>query len=445
MSSAEPTPAPVPGSPDRAPGPAERPKPTHRSSTGYLGALWILSPLMPGLIAVVTVGWYLLLTPLPWGADAKPTDPGWAMVVGLGVTAVAWLGGAFFARALVSAPRAQLRLYADLLERSRSLRERTVGIEAKGTEAKQSLVEAVSQLDYVDEELEGSGEGPALRWALASGYMSVMRSLHRTEEALIMVESPDAVIGDAIHDALCLEGSAIGNRERLGGILRVALDHLSPASSAFLLAGATPTPKAGGELNERIARQALREVRFAINEYRDDRHGGLVRARNKLVWTQLAVGIATYLLLALALVAAVPVPQVLAVATFYLVGGVVGLFNRLRIEAGRTAAVEDFGLSMARLIVTPLVSGLAAVAGVYLVAVAPSLFPTGSGDVPPPPTLTEVFDIGTNAVGLVYAAIFGLFPSTLTNRLASASSRLERDIASTDAASAGTVSTDENA
>jgi hypothetical protein len=399
---------------------------------------------MPGLIAVVTVGWYLLLTPLPWGPEAKPTDPGWAIAVGLGVTAVVWLGGGVFARALVSAPRAQLRLYADLLERSRSLRERTVGIEAKGAEAKQSLVEAVSQLEYVDEELEGTGEGPALRWALASGYMSVMRSLHRTEEALFMVESTDAVVGDTLHDALCLEGSAIGNRERLGAILRVALDHLSPASSAFLVAGATPAPKANGELNERIARQALREVRFAINEYRDDRFGGLVRARNRLVWTQLAVGIATYLLLALALVAAVPVPQVLAVATFYLVGGVVGLFNRLRIEAGRTAAVEDFGLSMARLIVTPLVSGLAAVAGVYLVAVAPSLFPTGPDAAPDPPSLTEVFDIGTNAVGLVYAAIFGLVPSTLTNRLASASARLERDIASTDAASSGTASTDEN-
>ncbi len=96
---------------------------------------------------------------------------------------------------------------------------------------------------------------------------------------------------------------------------------------------------------------------------------------------------------------------------------------------------------MARLVVTPLLSGLAAVAGVYLVAVAPSLFPTGqlrarsSADAHP----RRVFDLGTNAVGLVYAAIFGLAPNTLTNRLADASTRLERDIQSTDAASGGTA------
>jgi hypothetical protein len=344
----------------------------------------------------------------------------------------------------VSAPRAQLRLYADLLERGRSLRERVDALATPAAELRQNVEEAQSQLDYVDEELEGSGEGPALRWALASGYMSVMRSLHRAEEALVMVQAQDAVVGDALHDALCLEGSAIGNRDRLSGILRVALDRLSPASSAFLAAGTPGATRADGKLSELEARQALREVRFAINEYRDDRHASLARARNRLVWTQLAVGVATYLLLGLALVAAVPVPQILAVSAFYLVGAVVGLFNRLRIEAGRTAAVEDFGLSMARLVVTPLVSGLAAVAGVYFVAVAPSLFPTGPDAAPDPPSLTEVFDISTNAVGLVYAAIFGLAPSTLTNRLASASAKLERDIASTDAASTGASANDDN-
>ena len=43
----------------------------------------------------------------------------------------------------------------------------------------------------------------------------------------------------------------------------------------------------------------------------------------------------------------------------------------------------------------------------------------------------KVFDLGTNAVGLVYAAIFGLAPNLLTNRLAAASARIEREIAST--------------
>ena len=128
-------------------------------------------------------------------------------------------------------------------------------------------------------------------------------------------------------------------------------------------------------MDKDVARQTLREVRFAINQYVEDKLGSLLRARNRLIWTMLAVGAATYLLLGLALAAAVPVPQVLAVTVLYLVGAIVGLFNRLRLEVGRSGAVEDFGLSMARLVVTPLLSGLAAVAGVYLVAVAPSCSP----------------------------------------------------------------------
>ena len=49
-------PAPVAAAP--VPQPVERPR---GSSTGYLGALWIIAPLMPGLAAVVTVGTYLFL------------------------------------------------------------------------------------------------------------------------------------------------------------------------------------------------------------------------------------------------------------------------------------------------------------------------------------------------------------------------------------------------
>jgi hypothetical protein len=298
-----------------------------------------------------------------------------------------------------------------------------------GTE--DTLAEANAHLDYVHNQLEGDRAGPSLRWAIATGYLEVLSSLHRAEEALIVVESTEAAVGDALHDALSIEDSTIDNRERLARILRAGLDAICPDTSVFLVAG-TPAPSNPiPPLDKEVARQALREVRFAVNQYVEDKLGSLLRARNRLIWTMLTVGVATYLLLALALAAAVPVPQILAVSVFYLVGAIVGLFNRLRVEVGRREAVEDFGLSMARLVVTPLLSGVAAVAGVYLVAVAPSLFPTGQQAAPPPPTLTQVFDLGTNAVGLVYAAIFGLAPNTLTNRLAAASARVEQEIAST--------------
>ena len=398
--------------------------------SGYVGALFIIAPLMPGLVAVVTVAWYLLLTPLPWSASSAPANPGSAIVVGLVATAVVWFGGGVLARPMVTARRAQQRLYADLLERSRSLMERAQGIDAPpGTE--EALSEANAQLAYVHDELESDGSRASIRWALATGYLSVLSSLHRAEEALIVVEPSDAVVGDALHDALSLEDSTIDNSDRLLRILRSALDAICPDTAVFLIAGTPAQTKPEPLMDKDVARQTLREVRFAINQYVEDKLGSLLRARNRLIWTMLAVGGATYLLLGLALAAAVPVPQVLAVTVFYLVGAIVGLFNRLRVEVGRSGAVEDFGLSMARLVVTPLLSGLAAVAGVYLVAVAPSLFPTGQTAAPLPPTLTHVFDLGTNAVGLVYAAIFGLAPNTLTNQLAAASGRIEREIAST--------------
>ena len=61
------------------------------------------------------------------------------------------------------------------------------------------------------------------------------------------------------------------------------------------------------------------------------------------------------------------------IAVLYLVGALAGLLNRLRIESSRSSAVEDFGLHLARLIATPLLSGLAGVAGVYLVAKTPEM------------------------------------------------------------------------
>jgi hypothetical protein len=195
-------------------------------------------------------------------------------------------------------------------------------------------------------------------------------------------------------------------------------------------------------INENQAREALREVRHALNEFRDDRHDGLIRARNRLVWTMLAVGVTTYLLLSLALVAGVPVKYIQSVAVLYLIGAIVGLFNRLRIEAGQSSAVEDFGLSQARLVVTPLVSGLAAVAGVYLIAALPALLPTGATPAAEPPDLSVVYDLAANSMAIVYAAIFGLAPSSLTSRLAMASARLEKDLQSTEAASPGTAATE---
>ncbi len=395
---------------------------------GYLAALWLIGPLMPGLAAVVTVLVYLLLPANATGA--APADPALAVVAGLGTTVVAWLLLGFAARPMTAAAKVQPRFYNELKERYQQLHDR---LRALSAESDPAAVEARTQIRVADELLTGAGGGPALRWALAHGYVSVLRALHRAEEALLMVEPQDGLVGEALHDELSLEGSTIGDRERLQGILRAATYKLSAgAGPAFLPPEHGTTQRPVDALTLPEAREALREVRHAINSFRDDARDGLVRARNRLVWTMLAVAVATYLLLGLVLILDAATIYVGTAAAFYLVGAIIGLFDRLRVEASRTSAVEDFGLYQARLVATPLISGLAALAGVYLVSVAPSLLPsvgtTAGQQLGQATPLTTVFDLSQNQIGLVYAAIFGLAPETLTGGLRQQADRLERDL-----------------
>jgi len=112
-----------------------------------------------------------------------------------------------------------------------------------------------------------------------------------------------------------------------------------------------------------IARRLIRQVRRAINEYRDDRRLALVRARNQLLKTIILTALVTYLLVALAVLSGVPRPAFTSAIACFLIGATVGLFNRLYLDASTETAVEDYGLSAARLLHTPLLCGLAAVFG----------------------------------------------------------------------------------
>ena len=240
--------------------------------------------------------------------------------------------------------------------------ERAQGIDSS-PKTKEALSEANAHLAYVHDELEHDGSRASIRWALATGYLSVLSSLHRAEEALIIVEPADAVVGDALHDALSLEGlddrqqrpppsdPALGARSHLPGHVRVLDRRDSRANEA----------RAADDKMSR-ARHSVRSGSPSTSTSRTSWAASCVPGTGSSGRCSPSAG-TTYLLLGLALAPAVPVPQILAVAVFYLVGAIVGLFNRLGLEVGRSGAVEDFGLSMARLVVTPLVSGLAAVGG----------------------------------------------------------------------------------
>jgi hypothetical protein len=231
------------------------------------------------------------------------------------------------------------------------------------------------------------------------------------------------------------------------------------------------------------ARAVLREVRRTINEFRDGRWDGLVRSRNRLLTTVIFTGLMAYVLFALAVVLSAPPESVVAAAAFYLVGAIAGLFSRLRSDATREAAIEDYGHSTAQLVHAPLFSGLAAIGGVGLIALLPALVPppaatpaatptvtpttttvvgapgavaTATPTVTPTPTATppanaaaplrtqttlaapplkDIYNLDQNPAGLLIAAIFGLTPALLIDQLGRQAERYKADLRSSESSS----------
>src|SRR4029079_8453571 len=106
---------------------------------------------------------------------------------------------------------------------------------------------------------------------------------------------------------------------------------------------------------------------FAVNDFRDTRVEALFRARGRVFRTILVTGLVIDLVVGLSILLSVNPPQLAAAAVFFLVGAIVGLFNRLRLEVGPDRGVEqDFGLFDARLLQTVLLSGVAGVGGVFI-------------------------------------------------------------------------------
>jgi hypothetical protein len=85
-----------------------------------------------------------------------------------------------------------------------------------------------------------------------------------------------------------------------------------------------------------------------------------------------------YTLLAIAIITGAQQSAIAAASAFYLVGATVGLLNQLRGVSQSDTAVEDYGLSIARLIAMPLFCGLAAIGGVVLTALPQMANPNSS-------------------------------------------------------------------
>jgi hypothetical protein len=113
---------------------------------------------------------------------------------------------------------------------------------------------------------------------------------------------------------------------------------------------------------------------------------------------------------------------------------VVGMFNRLRLEVGPDQGVEtDFGLFDARLLQTLILSGVAAVGGVFLAALAP-LASTQAGQAPVAIDPDQIFDLAKNPLGFLVAAAFGLTPDAIIGRLRQQTDNLKKDLSKSEPA-----------
>ena len=332
--------------------------------------------------------------------------------------------------------------------------------DAQRAEARREVEETINA---IRQDLQQGG----LRWVSGTGYIGLWRHVHEAEEAYLQLAPLSTLIAEAKRDQLRLTGSGIGNKEELLGRLQDA--------SADIKSG-----------SEESARGVIRAVRSAINDFRDGARSGTVRARNRLAAVTFCTCILILIVTALAVTIAAPKASVEATVVYFLVGDIVACFGLLNTLANVDFAVEDYGLSNVRLAIRLLTSGLAAVGGVVIVAMlaplatavvsgpqstapAPSttsvISPTPittratgfpgpaarvtvthtptptSGSVPgtvTTPSLQDILNLQQHPFSFVIAAIFGLTPTLLLDRLLQQTEQYKTDIKSSQTADSST-------
>jgi hypothetical protein len=455
----------------------------------WRAALLVVVPLLPFIAIISSVSLYLAPSSSFLSRTALVVlaeNPLTSGVLLACILALLGATGFYFFRG-TSADHANVRSYAELTQRMWAAQVRQSSVCA--TSATSQLERAACQevqvrLGSLREELQK----PGMRWILGSGYIGMWTLIHRAEEAMIQVEPWEEVVRGAEYDRLRLQGSSIGGtaQPRLLQQLQDAVDaihSLRSNSHATALLSPPATDPTLPPIPESEARATLRELRQVINEFRDDQWDALVRTRNHLLAALTLSGVVTFLLLALAInglvgndprtIPALLTDPIAAASAFYLVGATVGLFNRLNDLEASASDVEDYGLTMARLMLTPVLSGLAAVGGALLIAMVPAAFnpdilapqpgivvtatpapaatetpaPTPAAGqtpaaapaaaarsvLPPPATLAGIFSLQQYAFGLVLAAIFGLTPSLLLGSIRQAGESYKTDIRNSEA------------
>ncbi len=400
---------------------------------GSLGAFLGAGIWSPGILIVITLALYML----PVGTFGPNTvfqgvasaTNQWpvlyaVLIVGFGLFVFSLLG---HDRGLPSQANAQN--YMDLHTRLERLKKLPLSTDKKHEAAVNEINAHIAGVEALLKE-ENSSAGDT-RWISAAGYIEAYRRLMRAEEGYIEASPDDQhAIRVALHDWLRLKGSGMKDEDTLLKKLGSALWVISKAN-AIDLGVKDPRLSSANDgqdgkvqpLTDDQARADLREIDYAINEFRSDRWSGIIRARNKLAVTTVVFGLVGYALLAFA-IAVLPAPQpgqsspVIVGLVFYLVGAVSGLFGQLRLDVQADTAIDDYGLSIVRIAQTPLSSGLAAVLGVLVVKLAADTNVK----------LEDLFDLTKNPNELLIAAALGLSPQVVIGRLTEQADKYKSDL-----------------
>jgi hypothetical protein len=331
-----------------------------------------------------------------------------------------------------SVERANPGSYGELVARRDELRAHWVaecheqhagGTESAPETCRRCTVDRVVQghLDAIDDDLRATDA----RWVLGSGYINLWSRLLRAETHLIEIEPATEVLGKALHDQLRIAESSIDNRARLAAHLNRVIHTLAPRGGLapeVLISPGSDTRQT--ELSGDECRVIAQEVRTTINSFRASRWAGLVRVRNLLAATAGLTGVTVYALLWLGIAANIERDTVHVMLLFYLIGASTGLFGRLYSQASADTMIDDYGLSLTRLISATLISGQAALIGVVLFQMLVGPQPS----VDEPRILSALESAIRQPHNIVTAAVLGLTPGVLIDRLAKESDRYKADL-----------------
>ncbi len=219
------------------------------------------------------------------------------------------------------------------------------------------------------------------------------------------------------------------------------IDSMGEAAVTGKLVAATSTSSPEIRLRARVV---LREIRHTLNCFRDGLWEGLIRARNLLMGAIMITGVVTHALLCIALLIGMTSQLELqrdgaqmfysgltAAVVLYIVGAIAGLFGRFYKELLSRSAVDDYGLSLARLIATPLLSGLGGVGGVLVSALVYNTLAEK-----PLESLQSIFQINDPRT-ILAAAIFGLTPNLIIRSLQQRAEKYASDLQNSKAADGG--------